>query len=70
MPRWKAVGVGQCFSVLIVLDAVSLALRADEVVGVGCPNGAGETTLPNILAESLSQDLLCEISAQPVEMRR
>jgi branched-chain amino acid transport system ATP-binding protein len=49
----EAVGVGQRFGALVVLDGVDFAVGADEAVGVVGPNGAGKTTLLNILAGSL-----------------
>ena len=49
----EAVGVGQRFGALVVLDGVDFTVGADEAVGVVGPNGAGKTTLLNILAGSL-----------------
>ena len=52
-PILEAVGVGQRFGALVVLDRVDFRLGADEAVGIVGPNGAGKTTLLNILAGSL-----------------
>jgi branched-chain amino acid transport system ATP-binding protein len=52
-PLLEAVGVGQRFGALVVLEGVDFALRAEEAVGVVGPNGAGKTTLLNILAGAL-----------------
>ncbi len=52
-PLLEAVGVGQRFGALVVLDGVDFALRAGEAVGIVGPNGAGKTTLLNVLAGSL-----------------
>jgi branched-chain amino acid transport system ATP-binding protein len=46
----EAVGVGQRFGALVVLDGVNFVVGSDEAVGVVGPNGAGKTTLLNVLA--------------------
>lgn len=49
----EAVGVGQRFGALVVLDGVDFRVAANEAVGIVGPNGAGKTTLLNVLAGSL-----------------
>ena len=41
------------FGALTVLDGVNFALAAKEAVGIVGPNGAGETTLLNVLPEPI-----------------
>jgi branched-chain amino acid transport system ATP-binding protein len=52
-PILEAVGIGQRFGALMVLDGVNFSLQDGEAVGVVGPNGAGKTTLLNVLAGSL-----------------
>jgi branched-chain amino acid transport system ATP-binding protein len=49
----EAVGIGQRFGALVVLEGVDFRVGIDEAVGVVGPNGAGKTTLLNIFAGSL-----------------
>lgn len=52
-PLLQAIGVGQRFGALAVLDGVDFTLAANESVGIVGPNGAGKTTLLSVLAGSL-----------------
>jgi branched-chain amino acid transport system ATP-binding protein len=49
----EAVGIGQRFGALVVLDGVDFRVGAGEAIGVVGPNGAGKTTMLNIFAGSL-----------------
>lgn len=55
-PLLEAVGVGQRFGALVVLDGVDFTLGAGEAVGVVGPNGAGKTTTIRMVLNIIEPD--------------
>ena len=48
-----ASGIHKRFGALVVLDAVDVAMAADEAVGIVGPNGAGQTHQESGLARAI-----------------
>ena len=55
-PLLEATGLRKSYGTRLVLDGVSLAVNAGEVVGLLGPNGAGKTTTLSLLATLLEPD--------------
>ena len=55
-PIVEAIGLRKSYGARLVLDNMTMAIRAGEIVGLLGPNGAGKTTTLSILATLLSPD--------------
>jgi len=72
----ELIGVSRRFDDLLALDAVSLEVRAGEVLGLLGPNGAGKTTAVRVLCGLLAPDggralvAGCDVTRAPLEARR
>ncbi|MEA2647751.1 MAG: linearmycin/streptolysin transport system ATP-binding protein [Candidatus Binataceae bacterium] len=55
-PLLEAVGLRKSYGSRLVLDGVSIAVNAGEIVGLLGPNGAGKTTTLSLLATLLEPD--------------
>ena len=64
----EAISIGKRFGGFVALDAVDIAIRPGERVGLIGPNGSGKSTLVNCLSGATSSDTgTIRFDGRPIE---